>query len=267
MSDSSSSVIAVVLAGGGAEDRIARSAGAPSKALVSLDGAPMGAYVVSALRDSTVVSHVVYVGPTDDRIRPLVDHEIPAGRRMVDSLALGLGAGLACASERARTDVRFLVVTADIPWWRAAGVCAFVTDAPEADLVYPVVEAATAEAAFPQQKRTYVRLREGRFTGGNAILLSAAAVPALLPVIDQAFSARKAPWRLASLVGVDVLWGILSGRAELAQLAERISRLLGLRGIVMVSGDAGIAADVDAPEQLGSDLRRGPPLAELRGPL
>ena len=261
MSDPSTNVIAVVLGGGGAGDPLARSVGAASKALVPIGGAPMGAYVVSALRDSQVVSHIVYVGPTDDRIRPLVDHEVGAGRRMVDSLALGLGAALT----RADDDTRLLVVTGDIPWWSAAGVGAFVRDAPAVDLVYPVVEAASAVAAFPHQKRTFVRLRDGRFTGGNAVLLSVAAVPALLPVIDQAFAARKAPWRLASLVGIDVVWGLLSGRASLSQLEARISRLLGLDGRVMVCADAAIAADVDGPEQLELVAGQGPPLAALRG--
>ena len=261
MPNASPNVIAVVLAGGGANDRLARSVGAASKALVPIDGAPMGAYVVSALRDSAVVSHVVYVGPTDDRIRPLVEHVVREGRRMVDSLALGLGAALLLGDD----DTRLLVVTADVPWWSAEGVRAFVSDAPAADLVYPVVEAARARATFPHQQRTFVRLRDGRFTGGNAVLLSVAAVPALLPVIDQAFAARKAPWRLASLVGIDVVWGLLSGRATLSQLEARISRLLGLHGRVMVCSDAAIAADVDGLEQLEPEARQGPPLAALRG--
>ncbi len=261
MSSPSPNVIAVVLAGGGSDDSLARSVGAASKALVHIDGAPMGAYVVSALRDSAVVSRVVFVGPTDDRIRPLVDNVVREGRRMVDSLALGLGAALALGDD----DTRLLVVTADVPWWHAEGVRAFVSDAPVADLVYPVVEAASARATFPHQQRTFVRLRDGRFTGGNAVLLSAAAVPALLPVIDQAFAARKAPWRLASLVGIDVVWGLLSGRASLSQLEARISRLLGLDGRVMVCADAAIAADVDGPEQLELVAGQGPPLAALRG--
>jgi GTP:adenosylcobinamide-phosphate guanylyltransferase len=259
MMDSVPGVIAVVLAGGGADDALARSAGVASKALVPIAGAPMAAYVLSALRDSGVVERVVFVGADHPGLLPLVDHVIPAGRRMVDSLALGLGAALAVAA----TSTRLLLVTADIPWWSAEGVRRFVEEAPVADLVYPVVSAETASAGFPNQRRTFVRLRDGRFTGGNAVLLTVAAVPPLLTVIDRAFSARKAPWRLASLVGGDVVWGLLRGSVGLAQLDARISQLLGLSGRVFVSDDAAIAADVDAPRQLDADAR---PLAALRKP-
>ncbi len=253
-------VNAVILAGGGADDRLARAAGVASKALAPIDGAPMAAYVLSALRTSGVIEHVVYVGPTDERVRALVDHVVPAGRRMVDSLALGAGAALALG----RGEGRLLVATADLPWWQAEGVRRFVTESPDVDLVYPIVAAATALAAFPNQRRTFARLREGRFTGGNAVLATPVALLALLPVIEHAFAARKAPWRLAALVGLDVVVGLLTGRASLAQLEARVSRLLGVRGHVSVSDDAGIAADVDGPHQLESSARQGLPLTPLR---
>ena len=254
-------VNAVILAGGGADDRLARAAGVASKALAPIDGVPMAAYVLSALRASEVIEHVVYVGPTDERVRALVDHVIPAGRRMVDSLALGAGAALALG----RGESRLLVATADLPWWHADGVARFVTGSSDADLVYPVVAADTALAAFPNQRRTFARLREGRFTGGNAVLATPAAVTALLPVIDQAFTARKAPWRLAALIGLDVVVGLVTGRASLTQLEARVSRLLGVRGQVFVSDDAGIAADVDGPHQLEPAARQGRPLTPLWG--
>jgi CTP:molybdopterin cytidylyltransferase MocA len=108
-------VNAVVLAGGGAGDALARDAGVASKSLVPLAGAPMGAYVASALRASGVVERIVYVGPADDRIAAMVDHVVPSGARMVDSLALGFGAAFAGASDAQR----ILLVTGDVPWWRA----------------------------------------------------------------------------------------------------------------------------------------------------
>ncbi len=238
-------VVAVVLGGGGPSDRFARTTGARSKALVPLAGAPLGAYVLSALRASGVVRRIVFIGPTDAGLAGLYDAEVPSGTRMVDSLALGLGAGLALAEGG-----RLLVVTADVPWWRAEGVHDFVTTAPDADLVYPVVGEADARAAFPQQRRTFVRLAEGRFTGGNAILVRAAAVAPLLPWIDRAYAARKRPWQLASMVGWGTLLGLATGRARLADLERRIATLVGIDGRVIVSRDAAIAADVDGPEHI-----------------
>ena len=249
-------LVAVVLAGGDRDDRLAKSVGAPSKALVPLRDAPMGAYVASALRASGVVDDVVWVGPTDGWVRRLVDAALPAGNRLVDSLTLGLGAAMG-----RDPSARYLIVTADVPWWDADGVRAFVRGAPAADLVYPVVAEATALARFPDQKRTFVRLADGRFTGGNAVLLSASAVPALLPFVDIAYEARKHPFALARQVGWGTLVALALGRARLAGIEDRVRALLELDARVYVSDDAAIAADVDHPEHLPATLGL-PPLAE-----
>jgi len=243
-------VVAVVLAGGDRDDRLAVTVGAVSKALVPLRDVPMGAYVAHALRASGVVGPIVWVGPTDSRIRRLVDIELPSGRRMVDSLSLGLGAALALAGRGSR----LLVVTADVPWWDPDGVRRFVTASPEGDLVYPVVRDAVALARFPDQPRTFVRLRDGRFTGGNAVLLSRAAITALLPVLDAAFHARKRPWDLARLVGIGTLFGLLTGTVRLAALEARVSAILGVRAVAFDCPDAAIAADIDDPAHLPATL-------------
>jgi hypothetical protein len=209
----------------------------------------MGAYVATALRTSGVVDDVVWVGPTDARVRRLVDATLPAGRRLVDSLTLGLGAAMGRDPA-----ARFLIVTADVPWWDAHGVRAFLRDAPRADLVYPVVAEATALARFPDQKRTFVRLADGRFTGGNAVLLSPRAVPALLPFVDLAYEARKQPFALARRVGWGTLVALATGRARLDGIQERVRTLLGIDARVFVSEDAAIAADVDHPDHLPGTL-------------
>jgi CTP:molybdopterin cytidylyltransferase MocA len=246
----SETVVAVVLAGGDRDDRLAVTVGAASKALVPLRDVPMGAYVAHALRASGVVGPIVWVGPTDARIRRLVDVELPSGRRMVDSLSLGLGAALALAPR----DARLLVVTADVPWWEPDGVRRFVTGSPAGDLVYPVVSEEVARARFPDQPRTFVRLRDGRFTGGNAVLLTRAAIASLLPVLDAAFHARKRPWDLARLVGMRTLIALLTGTARIAAIEERVSAILGVRAVAYVSADAAIAADIDDPAHLPATL-------------
>jgi len=237
-------LVAVVLGGGGPHDRVARSAGAPSKALAPLAGVPLAVYGLTALRRSGVVSHVVFVGDHSSELRGLHDAVVPAGRRLVDSFALGLGAALGAGA------TRILVMGADLPWWGAEGVRRFVAEAPDADVVYPVVREEDAARAFPGQRRTYARLREGRFTGGNAQLLRARCIPALLPWVDRAYAARKRPWQLAGIVGADLLIQLVMGRASLAGIEARVRALVGVDARVMISRDAAIAADVDAPEHL-----------------
>lgn len=255
-----SAVTAVVLGGGEPGDRMAAEAGVDAKALVALDGKPMGAYVLEALRACPQVERIVYVGPTNVRLRGLYDVAVPSGRRLVDSMALGLGAALGDGVAG-----RLLVLTADIPWVTGPGLSAFLADAPDADLVYPAVTEAASVARFPHQRRTYARLREGRLTGGNAVLLKTEAVPRLLPLMDRAFRARKNPLALAQMFGLDVLASVLLGRARIAELERRLERLSGLRARALVTEDAALAADVDRPSHLPgglSERRPGLPGAE-----
>lgn len=250
------SVVAVVLAGGDVSDHLATDAGVEAKALLPLGDEPLGAYVLRALRDSGVVSSIVYVGPTNARLAGLYDLQVPGGHRMVDSLALGLGAALAVPGSGS-----LLLLGADIPWVTGEMIARFVTAAEGADtaqgpaqLVYPVVRAAAAEAQFPDQKRTYAKLKNGRFTGGNLVLLRRALAPTLLPQIDRVFRARKNPFALAGIIGADVLFALLLGRADIARLEARVSRIMNAPVRALITDDAALAADVDKPSQLPGTL-------------
>lgn len=238
--------VAVVLGGGSSRDPLARAAGVPAKALVPVAGRLLGSYVIDALHGSELIDGIVYVGPLTGELRSRVDYAVPAGNRFVDSLALGFGAALAM-----RPGARVLVTTADLPWLQAEALDRFISSSPPAaQLTYPIVPAAAALAAFPQQKRTFVKLRDGRFTGGNQMLVSAEVIPAFLELIDRVFAARKNPVALSSLLGFDVLLSLLLGRASLQQLEARVSARLNARVAAVISEDACLAADVDRPEQL-----------------
>lgn len=260
--------VAIVLAGGGSSDRLARTLGVPSKALVPLGGRALGEYVLSALRDSGVVDRIVFVGETHGQFEGLYDVNVPAGNRLVDSLALGLGAAL--AEPDAADDV--LLVTADIPWLTGAAVARFVgaagellgADGRKAQVVYPVVSEADATAQFPQHKRTYAKLADGRFTGGNIVMLRHDVVPALLPFIDRLFRGRKNPFALANIVGLGTLVQLLTGRARIARLEARISALLAAPARALPTSDAGVAADVDDPAHLPGTVSPEMPVLALR---
>lgn len=250
------SVVAVVLAGGDPGDRLAVDAGVAAKALVPLGHEPLGSYVLRALQDSPAVSKVVYVGPTNSRLNGLYDVQLPGGHRMVDSLALGLGAALSLSQSG-----RVLLLGADIPWvsgdmitrFVAAAAATTTTDGP-AQLVYPVVPETAATEQFPEQKRTYARLKDGKFTGGNLVLMQTALVPKLIPQIDRVFRARKNPFALAGIVGFDVLLRLLLGRADISRLERRVSAILGAPVRALVTNDAALAADVDSPAQMPGTL-------------
>lgn len=247
-------VTAVLLAGGDRGERLAAQVGVASKAHIPIAGRPMAYYVLAALRQSGVIARIVHVGACPATLRKLVDAVVPSGERMVDSVALGLGAALA------QRPSRVLLATADIPWLTPQVVCDFVDRAPEADLVYPIIPAAVAEAQFPNQKRTYARIKEGRFTGGNLVLLRSSFAPKIIPLLEAVYRARKNPLALARLFGVDVIVELLLGRVALSKLEARAGRILGGTVRAVESRDASLGADIDKLEHLA-----GAAIAQLEG--
>lgn len=243
---SQNKLIAVVL-GGGNGDKLARHAGVKAKALVPLEGKPMGAYVLEALSGSQWVNGTVYVGPFAGLESSLNGATtVPAGKRITDSLALGLGAALA------QKPSQILVLTADVPWISAASLDDFITTAPKADLVYPAIPQHATEAQFAGQKRTYAKIKEGRFTGGNLILMTPVAVPSLLSFMEQLYRGRKNPFALAAVFGWSFVFKLLTGSATIAELEARASHLLGVTANAFISEDASLGADIDKPEHLAA---------------
>lgn len=238
-----SSVAAVVLGGRGTGDALASAAGVTAKALVPVNGKPLGAYVLAALRESRCTSHITYVGSCAG-LDPHFDAAVPAGATFAHSLALGLGSALA------HRPARLLVLSADIPWVTPQALDRFVADAPDAALVYPVIPQEVAETRFPGQKRTYARVREGCFTGGNTVLLTPEAVGALLTFVDRLYGGRKNIVALAAIFGFDTVVKLALGRVTIAELERRATKLLGVSARAYISPDATLGADVDKPEHL-----------------
>ncbi|MBX6350217.1 MAG: nucleotidyltransferase family protein [Clostridia bacterium] len=237
----------VVLAGRENKGRLASVSDAPWEALVPVAGRPMGARVVEALRGAEGLTRVVVVGPEEAagwRAGAAEVKVLAPGSSLVENLVRGVEAALP-ADE-------LLVATSDVPLLTPEDVGEFARRARalEADLVYPIVRREVCEAAFPGVRRTYVRLRDGTFTGGNLFYLRAERAGALWPFLERAYAARKRPLRLLPLFGVGTIVRVLFGRAGLGFLEARASRLLGLRARALPFERPALAVDVDKPDDL-----------------
>lgn len=239
--------VGIVLAGRG--NRGALAASAPDvawEALIPIAGRPMGGYVVAALAAVRPVRGVVVVGPPE------------LGQGGIPSVAPGddlwgsLRAGLVAARAFAPEDPEYLVATGDAPLLTPAALADVLSRCRTRGLAfgYTAVPRAVCEHRFGRIRRTYVRLREGVFTGGNCFYLRADAVESVLKLSAQAYAARKRPWALARLLGLGLVVGLAVGTARLADAERAASRLVGLRAGVVVSDEAGVGVDVDGPEDL-----------------
>jgi hypothetical protein len=148
---------------------------------------------------------------------------------------------------RCEPDELVLVSTSDIPMVRAPMLAAVIEQASRGDfdLLYSICTREKTEARFPGVHRTYVKLREGTFTGGNVVLCRPRAV---LPALDRAsifVENRKKPVKTARAIGFRYLIRLLLGRLTIAELESRISGMFHIKGKAWQCPYPEIGTDVD----------------------
>jgi CTP:molybdopterin cytidylyltransferase MocA len=145
-----------------------------------------------------------------------------------------------------------LFITGDIPLITPQGLEDYLTASLRsgAALTYPVIPREVSEARFPGARRTYVRLREGSFTGGNAIFTAANLLDDRGALIQGLYSARKHPIKLAKILGLGTVLRLLTGTITLPYIEAVATRILGAPARAIVSQYAEIGFDVDKLDDL-----------------
>ncbi|MGQ9497395.1 MAG: NTP transferase domain-containing protein [Desulfotomaculales bacterium] len=238
-------VACLVLAGSKNTGPLAAASDAPYEALIPIGDRPMVGYVVDALLAAEGAGHIVVAGPRElARVLPPGVEVTPGGDTLIESLGRGLKA-LAC-------EERVLVVTGDVPFLTGAAVDEFLSACGDqaADIYYTVARREDVEGRFPGMKRTYVRLRDGRFTGGNLVLLNPAVYGRIRQKAEEMARLRKRPLRLALLLGPFFILRYLAGTVSLADAERKVTALAGITGRVVVSRLPEVAVDVDKPGDL-----------------
>lgn len=214
------------------------------EATIPMGGRPMFSFVLDALRGSDRIGQIVIVGPPE--LERYINHPdtrlVPMMQGLMDNIAEGFAA-------LGMPDAPVLVATSDIPLLTVAALDDFLTQCGtmEADIYYPVVSEQTVSQVFPGVKRTYVRLKDGQFTGGNISIFRPSVFAQCRAKGEEFTLYRKKPLKLAMVVGSGFLVRFVVGALSLADAEEKITGLVGVRGRVIVSEYPEIAVDVDKP--------------------
>ncbi|HUW64971.1 MAG TPA: nucleotidyltransferase family protein [Spirochaetia bacterium] len=237
---------ALILAGSKNTGPLSTCSDEPYEALIPVGGRPMIDYVSEALRDSGRIGRTVVVGP-EKELREHVGGDVtfvPPGQRVM--------AVLAEAMDRFDGVEKVLIATADIPLLTARAVTAFLDACGDMsrDIYYPVVSNRCIEERYPGNRRTYIPFREGVFTGGNVFLVNPAVMPRCVEKGQALVEARKNPLELSRLVGWTFLIRFLLHLVSLPEAEDRVTRLLGVSGRVLVVDYPEIGVDVDKPGDL-----------------
>ena len=241
-------ITAVILAGSraGAADPMALAAGISHKALLPVAGVPMLARVADALRASPAVGRIAVMIEAPGRT--LAGFEAPAGlllRETAPSPSRSVAAALA------EFGPPLLVTTADHALLTPAMVAHFLAALPSgADAAAGLARAETVLAAWPETRRTWLRFRDGRFSGCNLFWLGTPAAAAAVAFWRRVEQDRKRPLAMIALLGLPALLRFALGRLTLADALAALGQRTGTRLAAVEMPFAEAAIDVDRPADL-----------------
>lgn len=241
--------VAVVLAGGQKSGLQGVNVKKTCEAMIPIGKRFMIEYVIEALLNSSHIRDIVIAGPVSELERLFRGQTritlVEGGSTPVQSFIKAL------ESINDMTK-RVLIVTADVPLLTARSLDYFieVCEEMEGDLFYPIVSREVNEKTYPGVKRTYVKLMEGQYTGGNIIYLNPKIVKSCVPVAEELVRLRKRPLALISYVGWGLLLRYTLGILSLNDAEKKASEILGIRGVGVFCPFPEIGIDVDKPSDL-----------------
>lgn len=236
---------AVVLAGSTNNGPLKECSLVRHEALIPIGKKTMVEHVVDALLKAQGINRVLVVGPAAELSRLAFDSRTS----VVESCGSLLG-NIQAGLNILPGEKRVLLVTSDIPLLTPQAVDDFLELCGDmsGDLYYPVIRKNVVESKFPDTRRTYVRAREGVFTGGNLFLLNPAVFNQCVENGQKIINLRKSPIGLCRLLGLKFVIKFLLRSLTLKETEEKVSRLLGgIKGVVVISQHPEVGVDVDKP--------------------
>lgn len=232
-----------LILGGGSRDSVDGLEG--PKGLVDILGRPMLEWVIDALVEAESVDNIALVFPDmdllSDDIKSKVDILVESNGEFSDNVLRGLDA---LGNEK-----QVLAVTGDIPALTAEAIDDLVgrTLESKADFAYAVIRDSDIESQFPGSARTYLKLKDGRITGGNIIVIGPQSLHGVREHIQVFFEARKNPMSLAQILGLSFMARFAMGQLSFADLEKKMGGIVKAPCKALLTPYASIGADVDKP--------------------
>ncbi len=249
----------ILLSGDRSGDALAQMSPGRRKAFLPLNGRPMICYVLDMLLAARGIDHITIVANRVDDFQASADiAKLLADRAAAGRVSFAEGADSPAGSvlkiaENLGPQVSVLVTTADNPLLSVTTLeqfCDAVNADAELDAAVGLAREVDIRAAFPNSKRTFIRLGGAGFSGCNVFALRPGVGPKAARAWREVEGRRKKPWQLILHFGVFTLLRALLGLLDLEKAFKAASKTLGLRAKPIVLDDAVAAMDVDRPEHI-----------------
>jgi GTP:adenosylcobinamide-phosphate guanylyltransferase len=221
-----------------------------SKALLEIAGQPIIQWVLDALSNAQTIRHVLIVGLNQNEA-PLHCQKPLAFLPSHGGLLNNAEAGVKWVVSQNAGATHALLVSSDIPTITSAMVDWNVETSLQTDheLYYSLIPQAAMEKRFPGSKRSYFKLKDGTYTGGDMNMIATRMLNSYHPAWRGIVAERKNVLKQASLIGFDTLLLFALRQLTVADAERVASQRLGLAGRALICPHAEVGMDVDKPRQ------------------
>lgn len=246
-------ITAILLAGSRpGVDPLAAAAGVTLKTLIPVAGEAMINRPARALLDHPAIARLVILTQSpqpfldDPATRWLGDHP----RVAFEGSGQGIASSLMPLLERADMPLPLLVTTADHVLLDGPMIDQFIGQARGSDLAVGMVERAVLTARYPRSRRTWLKFRDGWWSGANLFWFGSAKAARVIALWREVEQDRKKGWKIIAAFGPLALVGALLRIASLRGGIARAGRRFGLNARLVAMNQAEACIDADKPDDI-----------------
>lgn len=244
---------AILLAGSRpGTDPLAKAAGVAIKPLAPVAGEPMINYPARALLAHPAIGKLMILTQTPSLLTGdpatvwLGEHP----RVIFEQSGAGIASTLMALLDRPDVTFPLLVTTADHVLLDPAMLDQFVREAEGADIAVAMVERATLLARYPASRRTWLKFRDGWWSGANLFWFGSVKARPVVALWQEVEQDRKKGWKILSAFGPVALLGAMLRISTLRGGIARVGRRFGLIARLVAMNRAEACIDADKPDDV-----------------
>ncbi|WP_313804883.1 nucleotidyltransferase family protein [Sphingobium sp.] len=253
MTAPASNITAILLAGARpVPDPLAVAAGVAVKPLVPVAGQPMINHPARALLAHPAIGRVVVLTQAPDLYAADPATAWLAGHPKVrfEKSGGGIASSLMAFLDRGAFPFPLLMTTADHVLLDGAMLDQMVREAAGADIAVAMVERATLLARYPGSRRTWLKFRDGWWSGANIFWFGSARARPVIALWQEVEQDRKKGWKILSAFGPLALLGAVLRISTLRGGMARVGRRFSLSARLVAMDQAEACIDADKPDDV-----------------
>ena len=238
---------ALVLAGSKEKGPLEIAENVDNKTLIMINNKPVIEYIIDVLNDTESIDQIVVVGPKKE-LSPYISEKVKEILDSGNSILENMESGLKYFNSKDN----LLILTSDIPLITTMTIEEFIKKCIErkGDIGYPIITKENIIKKYPETKRTYVKMKEGVFCGGNMVFFKPDVFFQNKELIQELFNNRKDNWKNAKILGLKIILKFLFKTLTLEEVEKKVTKMLGYNSIAVIISHPEMMIDLDKPSDL-----------------